>query len=174
MKRIIKTKLITGCFYISIEEEDFNLLCSSPANVLQHLEKKHLLQKNTLCKKNSKLGPCSILLSDILVQNHQFSNLCESPIFHMFYKQNILDFKYKNNKIKKPIIIGDCKQIDTQLEYITRGNYGLLNDFEFSNLDLSSTQISNIMNAKLYYDFKNVFNNNDLLDLKYLNKNERT
>lgn len=173
MKKIIKTKLTEACYYVSIEEENFNLLCSSPADINNYLDKNNLIAKKILADKIFETGPNSILLSDVLVQNYQVSNLCENPIFHMFYKQNLLSSVYKTSTNKKPIIIGDSKQIDSQLEYITRGNYGLLNDFEFSNLDLDEEQISNIIDYKLYFDLKNVFSNNDLLDLKYLIKDDK-
>lgn len=173
MKKIIKTKLTEACYYVSIEEENFNLLCSSPADINNYLDKNNLISKKKLADKIFETGPNSILLSDVLVQNYQVSNLCENPIFHMFYKQNLLSSVYNTSANKKPIIIGDSKQIDSQLEYITRGNYGLLNDFEFSNLDLNEKQISNIIDYKLYFDLKNVFSNNDLLDLKYLIKEEK-
>lgn len=168
MKRIIKTKLISGCFYVQIEEVGFNLLCASPQDVVKHLSKHGFIKNKKLNNISFETGPNAILLSDLTVQNYQFSNLCEFPVAQMLYRQGLGLPSHLNNSGKKPILIGDSKQIETQIEYITRGNYGLLNEFEFSNTNLDEDEISEIMDMKLKFAIGNRFNSEALLDIRYL------
>ena len=162
MKKIIKTKVLDGCYYIQIPSINFSILCASPADVIKHLKKRELICPLDDGYEN---GPDAILLSDISVQNFQFSNLCEFPIAQMLFRQH---------RASKPMLIGDPKQVDRQLEYLTRGYYGLLNEYELKNSGLSEEEVRSLMEMKLGFIKESEERFEKRLDVNYLIDNQKT
>ena len=48
----------------------------------------------------------------------------------MFYRQGMILPNHPGNTGRKPILIGNREQLEAQLNYIYRGNYGLISQAE--------------------------------------------
>ena len=73
MSYINVIKVIDGCYYVKIYEANLHILCGAPADIVKHLMKYGMIvtkEKNGIKYEN---GPNAILLSDVLVQNGNFS-----------------------------------------------------------------------------------------------------
>lgn len=131
MGSIIKRKVLEGVYWIEVPDADLRVICGCPADTIKHLSLKGLLP---LVRENGieyESGPNAILLSDDLIQNGQLSNVSEFIAYHMFYTQGTIIPTHPNSKKPKPLMIGKKDQVDAQMEYITRGNYGLTKVDEF-------------------------------------------
>ncbi len=118
-------EIIKGVYWIEVKALDLRILCSCPADIVKHMMLKgliHVRQDETL---HFETGPNAILLSDVMLQNGQFSNMAEFPVLQMLYKQGMMLPDHPNNTGYKPLLIGSRAQIKAQMEYIYYGNYGL-------------------------------------------------
>jgi hemerythrin len=134
MALITKRKVQHGVYWVEIPEADLRILCSCPADCIKHLDVKGFLP---MVKKNGTSimsGPNAILLSDVLMQNGSVSNLSEFPLYHMFYFQGMVLADHPNYSAANPLLIGNEKQVSSQLKYFDLGHYGLLNEKEFLKL----------------------------------------
>ena len=127
MKNLLTIQVAPGVFWLQVPEVNLYVLCGCPAEVVKHLMSKGLI--STIQRKGAAFesGPNAILLSDILVQNGGFSNLAEFPVLQMLYRQGLIIPNHPNNTGLKPLLIGAPSQVQAQIEYIHRGNYGLIN-----------------------------------------------
>ncbi len=173
MKYIQKTEVSLGIFYIEIKEANLRILCSSPPDVVKHLISKKHISKKELAGVIYETGPNAILLNDLNVQNLSFTNLCEFPVLQMLYRQGMIIPNHPNNDGHKPMLIGSTLQVDTQCEYIFKGNYGLRSIEEIESCGLSNEEAKNIMKIKRKFAFGKIKETNELLEKKYLNDNLR-
>lgn len=109
-------------------------------------------------------GPNAILLSDVLLQNGKFSNLAEFPILQMLYKQGMIIPNHPNNTGIKPLLIGSEKQVDAQMKYIYRGNYGLVSEEEMVQAGVSEEIAREMMRLKLKFAFGKIRKSEELID----------
>jgi hemerythrin len=166
MAHIEKIKIISGVYWIAIKEADFYCLCGCPEDIVKHLIKKGLIKN---IEKNGRIfqsGPNAILLSDILVQKGRFSNLAEFPVLQMLYMQGMALPNHPNNTGMKPILIGEEKQVNAQMEYIYRGNYGLISKEEIMEVGIDEEAAEEMMRLKLKFAFGNIRKTEELLDSK--------
>ncbi|MEO1653024.1 MAG: MBL fold metallo-hydrolase [Bacteroidota bacterium] len=152
-KKIEIIKVNTGIYWVKIPDANLKILCGCPADTVKHLKKRGLI--DTIEKDGVKFesGPNAILLSDILLQNGALSNLAEFPLLQMLYSQGMLIPNHPNNTGTKPLLIGSRTQIDAQMEYFYRGNYGLLNREEILSTGASEEMADHIMHIKLKFAF---------------------
>jgi hemerythrin len=160
---IEKIKVATGLYWVEIKEIDLKILCATPADCVKHLMRKGFNQQTESNGVTYESGPNTILLSDIPLQNGQLSNLAEFPILQMFYRQGMLIPNHPNSKIK-PTIIGTQQQLTSQMNYIYRGNYGLVTREEISEACNKKDMIDELMRIKLKFAFGNITNPNKLLN----------
>ena len=113
-------------------------------------------------------GPNVLLLSDSSIQGGQFSNLGEFPILQMLYKQGMIIPNHINNKGLKPILIGTEKQVESQLEYIYRGNYGLSSLEEIMSTGVEKEFAEEMMKVKLHFAFGKIVSPKELLETKII------
>jgi len=164
MGYIIKKRVIEGVYWIEIPEIDMRILCGCPADVVKHLSRKGMIvsvEQGGICFET---GPNAILLSDLAIQNGDISNMSEFPVLQMLYKQGMIIPNHPNNKGEKPLLIGAKKQVQSQLEYIYIGNYGIVDEGELKKCKLSSSQIKTIMSMKRWFAFGNIKKSEDLID----------
>lgn len=161
---IKKQKIINGVYYVEINEANLRLLCSAPADIVKHLVKQKIITKTSKKDVNFETGPNAILLSDVTLQNGDFSNLSEFPVLQMLYNQGMVLPNHPNNTGEKPILIGNKTQLNSQLEYIFRGNYGLVSKEEIINAGLSEEKATELMNIKLYFAFGSIKQASELVD----------
>ncbi|MFK5984856.1 MAG: cyclic nucleotide-binding domain-containing protein [Pseudomonadota bacterium] len=124
--QIIVIQVIIGVYWVEIKKLGLRILCACPPDIVKHLMLKNLISEVTKNGYSYETGPNAILLSDIMLQNGQFSNMAEFPVMQMLYKQGMIIPEHPNNNGVKPLLIGSKEQIKAQMQYIYRGNYGLV------------------------------------------------
>ena len=164
MEKIKKTEVISGVFWIEIPEAEVYILCGNPEDAV-----KHLMLRGLICQveKNGVVfesGPNAILLSDVPVQNGCFSNLAEFPVLQMLYRQGMIIPGHPNNTGIKPLLLGSKEQIDAQMRYIYRGNYGLTSVAEIMAAGETRESAEEIMRTKLKFAFGTIRATEQLLD----------
>ena len=167
-KFIHKIEVSNGIYWVEMPEIDLNILCGCPADSVKHLMKRGLIQ--TLEEKGLKYetGPNAILLSDVMIQKGMFSNMAEFPILQMFYRQGMIIPGHPNNTGAKPLLIGSKEQLDAQINYIYRGNYGLVSIEELIESGLSRDQATEMMRLKLKFAFGKITDPKNMFDIIYL------
>ena len=162
--KIKKIDVSLGVFWVEIAELDFYMLCGCPSDSVKYLMKKGLIVSINDGAISYENGPNAILLSDIMIQNGAFSNLAEFPVLQMLYRQGMMLPNHPNNNGKKPLLIGSQEQIDTQMDYIYRGNYGLTSIEELADSGISVEEATKLMDIKLKFAFGKIQPSNSFLD----------
>ena len=119
-----------GVVWVEVPEADLRIQCGCPADSVKHRMRAGLIAPAEKGGVAYETGPNAILLSDVPLQGGGFANLAEFPVLQMLYRQGVLIPGHPCNTGQRPLLIGDRDQLRTQLEYIHRGNYGLLTEQE--------------------------------------------
>lgn len=164
MSGLRKVRVSTGIYWVEVPEANLYVLCGSPADSLKHLTKKGFILTKEEYGIKYESGPNAILLSDILIQNGAFSNLSEFPVLQMLYKQGMIIPQHPNNTGLKPLLIGSQLQINSQMKYIYRGNYGLTSVEELTEAGIAPEAASEIMAMKLKFAFGRIRETDEFLD----------
>ncbi len=155
-----------GIFWVEIPEKDLRVLCGCPADTVKHLMRSgfiHTIERNgVVCET----GPNAILLSDVSVQNGDFSNLAEFPVLQMFYRQGMIIPGHPSNTGQKPLILGTPDQVDAQREYIYRGNYGLVTEEEMLAAGLNKKTAAEYLRIKRVFAFGKIRRPEELIDFR--------
>jgi len=162
-----------GVYYINIQNANLRILCGTPSDVIKLLMKKNLITSKMQDGFFCESGPNVILLSDVTIQNFSFSNLCEFPVLQMLYRQGMIIPNHPQNNGIKPIIMGLKEQVDSQVEYIFRGNYGLISQEEIEEAGISQDKAHEMMNMKLKFAFGKIKKPSELLDSIYLDNRKK-
>ena len=165
MAALSKIKVADGVYYVTVPEADLALLCGCPADSVKHLMKRGLIQSREAGGVRFETGPNAILLSDVLIQNGRFTNLSEFPILHMFYRQGRIIPGHPNNTGAKPLLVGSRRQVEAQMEYIYRGNYGLVSEEEIIATGIEPALARQMMRLKLKFAFGKIRRMDEYLDL---------
>ncbi|MCP4755958.1 MAG: MBL fold metallo-hydrolase [Proteobacteria bacterium] len=164
MGLIIKRKILEGVYWVEVPEADLRILCGCPADSIKHVAERGFLP---MVEKNGveiESGPNAILLSDVLVQNGELSNLSEFPIYHMFYNQGMILPDHPNYSGLKPLIIGNESQVQAQMEYVFRGYYGLVTEDEFLSVGESIDFAKENLRMKLRFSPGSFILSQELID----------
>ncbi len=164
MKRISKILVAPGLYWVAIPDADLYFLCGCVEDSVKHLIRRGLITPVAKDGIAYETGPNAILLSDIMLQGGHFSNLAEFPVLQMLYRQGMGIPGHPNNTGVKPLLIGNSKQIKAQLEYIHRGNYGLISREELREAGLSREEAELVWNLKMEFAFGKIKQTNHLLD----------
>ena len=162
--KIKKISVAKGIFWIEIPDADLRILCGCPMDSVKHLMKRGLIIPTEKEGIPCETGPNAILLSDVMLQNGEFSNLGEFPVLQMLYKQGLLLPKHPNNTGQKPLLIGLAEQVSAQMQYIYRGNYGLVSQEEMMEAGVDAETAQKMMRMKLRFAFGTIHLSQDLLD----------
>jgi hemerythrin len=168
MAAISKIKVSDGVYYVSVPETGLCLLCGCPADSVKHLMKHGFITDRDKDGVRFETGPNAILLSDVLIQNGRFANLSEFPILQMFYRQGRIIPGHPNNTGAKPILVGSRRQVEAQMEYIYRGNYGLVSEEEIVATGIPASMAQAMMRLKLKFAFGKIRRMEEYLDLVVL------
>ncbi len=166
MAMISKIQVTSGVYMIEIPDSDLRILCGCPADSVKHLVKRGLILTKEKKGVFYETGPNSVLLSDVLVQNGSFANLAEFPILQMLYRQGTIIPNHPNNTGVKPMIIGLAEQVEAQLQYIYRGNYGLVSEEEIMETGISREEAREMMRLKLKFAFGKISLAEELVDTR--------
>lgn len=151
-----KVKLGPGLYWLEIKEAGLRVLCGCPADSVKYMKKRGLIRVLEDGGHSVETGPNAILLNDLPIQKGDFSNLSEFPILQIFYRQGYLIPGHHNFKKKKTMLIGTQEQIQSQLEYIFLGNYGLTSKEELVACGVDEDMAHRMMKVKLQFAFGSI------------------
>ncbi|MBF0212414.1 MAG: cyclic nucleotide-binding domain-containing protein [Magnetococcales bacterium] len=167
-----KINIIPGVSWVEIPEIDLYILCGSPADIVKHLMRRGMIvsieKKGITCEN----GPNAILLSDIPIQNGMFSNLAEFPVLQMLYRQGMILPNHPGNTGIKPLLMGSETQVKRQMQYIFRGNYGLISEEELIEAGATPEEAAWMMSMKLRFAFGRILPTESLLDGLFIGEHE--
>jgi len=155
--------VIPGVTWVEIPSVGLKLLCGCPADSVKHLMRRGLIRPDRVEGVRCETGPNAILLSDIMVQNGVFCNLAEFPVLQMLYRQGMLLPGHPNNRGSKPLLIGRRDMVEAQMQYIYRGNYGLISEEEMIQAGSSPDEAREQMRLKLRFAFGRIEHPKELL-----------
>ncbi|MEG3637822.1 bacteriohemerythrin [Magnetococcus sp. PR-3] len=164
MENIIKLPVASGLFWVEIAKADVRILCGCPMDSVKHLIKRGLILSKERDGSTYETGPNAILLSDIMLQNGELANLGEFPVLQMLYRQGLILPGHPNNTGVKPLLIGSAEQVNAQLQYIYRGNYGLVSKEEIMKTGIDAQTADEMMRLKLRFAFGAIRPSSDLLE----------
>ena len=166
MEKIRKIQVTSGVYWVEVPDARSYVLCGCPADSIKHLMRRGLIVTTEKNGVTFETGPNAILLSDVLVQNGGFANLSEFPVLQMLYRQGMILPNHPNNTGEKPMLIGSKEQVNAQMQYIYRGNYGLISEEEIINAGVSQKTAHEIMRLKIKFAFGNIRKTEELLDAR--------
>ncbi len=166
MSKMKVTEVIKGVYWLEIPEAELFILCGCPEDTTKHLMRLRLIMPTERDGVSFETGPNAILLSDVTLQNGKFCNLAEFPVLQMLYKQGMIIPNHPNNTGIKPLLIGAKDQIKSQMQYIYRGNYGLVSEEEIIATGETPERAKMIMRMKLSFAFGRILSTEELLDHK--------
>jgi len=164
MAELCKIQVTKGVYWVEAPAAGLYVLCGCPADSVKHLMKRGLIGVREDRGVSYETGPNAILLSDVLIQNGAFANLAEFPVLQMLYRQGMLLPNHPNNTGQKPLLIGSQAQISAQMQYIYRGNYGLVSEEEMMAAGASPDMARDLMRMKLKFAFGRIRSTEELLD----------
>jgi hemerythrin len=169
MAKMGKIQVTKGVYWVEIPDENVYILCGCPADSVKHLKKRGLIIIREEKGVTFETGPNIILLSDVMLQNGGFANMAEFPVLQMLYFQGMILPNHPNNTGIKPMLIGSENQVEAQMKYIYRGNYGLISENEILDTGVSAQTAKDMMRLKLKFAFGTIRNTEDLLDSHVIN-----
>jgi hemerythrin len=161
---IKKIKVSKGVLWVEFPEADLRVLCGCPADSIKHLIKKGMVVSQEVKGVACETGPNAILLSDLGLQKGEFANLAEFPVLQMLYRQGMILPNHPNNTGEKPLIIGMGEQVNAQMNYIYRGNYGLVSREEIIQTGIAEDVADKMMRLNLRFAFGRIQSTNELLE----------
>lgn len=164
MPDLIKSQVSKGIYYVEAKDACLHILCGCPADSVKHLMKRGLIGKREERGVIFETGPNVILLSDVPIQSGVFTNLAEFPFLQMLYRQGMILPNHPNNTGQKPLLVGSEAQVRAQMDYIRRGNYGLVSEDEMVEAGLSPDAAREMMRLKLKFAFGSIRQSEELLD----------
>jgi hemerythrin len=173
MTKIGKIQVTKGVYWVEIPDVNIYILCGCPADSVKHMKKRGLIVTREEKGVTFETGPNAILLSDVMLQNGGFANMAEFPVLQMLYFQGMIIPKHPNNTGVKPILIGSENQVEAQMKYIYRGNYGLISESEILDAGITPDKTREMMRLKLKFAFGTIRNTEALLDSRIIS-NEPT
>ena len=153
MKKIKQIEVIKGVYWVEVPEAGLYLLCGCPEDATKHLIRLRLIAPTEKDGVTFETGPNAILLADDFLQNGLPANMSEFPVLQMFYKQGQIIPNHPNNKGERPILIGIANAVQSQIQYIYRGNYGFTTPEELIDCGVSLEDTAEIMAMKMQFAF---------------------
>ncbi len=166
MAKMTKIQVAKGLYWIEVPEIGLYVMCGCPADSVKHLMKRGLIVGRAKNGVTYETGPNAILLSDVSVQNGFFSNLAEFPVLQMYYRQGLMLPGHPINTGLKPLLIGSEEQVAAQMQYIYRGNYGLISEEEIIATGIAPETAAEMMRLKLKFRFGKIKPTEELLDCR--------
>jgi hemerythrin len=168
MGKLRKVQVGPGVAWVEAPGAGLTVLCGCPADVVKTLMQAGLVHQTEVAGRYAETGPNAILLSDVMLQNGAFCNLAEFPILQMLYRQGMILPGHPNNRGVRPLLIGNAQQVNAQLHYIHRGNYGLVGRAELAEAGVEGELADEILAYKERFAFGKVREPRELLDARVL------
>lgn len=164
--KIRKIRVADGIFWVEAPDADLYIQCGCPADSVKHMMKRGLIVPVETGGVAYETGPNALLLSDVMLQGGDFANLGEFPVLQMLYRQGMILPGHPKNTGIKPMIIGLREQVNSQLQYIYRGNYGLISEEEIIETGIDPERAEEMMRLKLKFAFGKILDPRELLDTR--------
>ena len=164
MTDLIKTRVSNGIYWVEVPGAGLHILCGCPADSVKHLMRKGIIYQKEYKGTTFESGPNAVLLSDVTIQNGAFANLAEFPVLQMLYRQGMIIPKHPNNTGRKPLLVGSGYQLKAQLQYIYRGNYGLVSEEELIAAGASPAMAHDLMRMKRRFAFGEIPHPEEFID----------
>lgn len=165
MLNIRKSVVDNGIYWVEIPQANVRILCGSPEDSVKHLIRRGFINSIEENEVVYETGPNAILLSDTATQHGRFSNLAEFPVLQMLYRQGMIIPGHPGNLGVKPMLIGSEAQTRAQVDYIFRGNYGLISEEELIAAGASADEAKALMRLKLKFAFGAIKSPREMLDI---------
>jgi hemerythrin len=170
MAAIRKVTISTGMYWVEVRAADVRILCGCPEDAVKHLLRTGLIVPVEVKGVACETGPNAILLSDLAIQNGRVCSRSEFPVLQMLYNQGMLVPDHPRNTGQRPFLIGSRRQVDAQMAYIFRGNYGLSSREELMETGLSAEQADEMMRMKLGFAFGRIRPSDELVQPVYVER----
>ena len=170
MAAIKKIFVSAGIFWVEFPAADVRVLCGCPVDSVKHLMRRGLIVATEIAGTQCESGPNTILLSDLPIQNGKVCNRSEFPILQMLYRQGMFLPGHPANTGALPTIIGSRSQVTSQLNYLFRGNYGLVSREELIAADVAPELADEIMRLKLAFAFGKIRPSEELVRPLFLER----
>lgn len=163
MSSSFKIKKITkGFFWVEIKEADLRLCCGCPPDAVKFLNR---------AGEDENYRPNAILLSDARVQNGQMISFAEFPIMQMLYMQGMIANAGKGQGL--PLIVGLKENVNAQLAYLCRGNYGCYTKAELLEGGCTPKEAERLYRVKLWFAEGKIYRPEELCKTLYLDDKAR-
>lgn len=164
MSAFRKISVSTGMFWLEVPAADIRILCACPVDAVKHLLRRGLILPTEVHGVECETGPNAILLSDLAIQNGRTCNQAEFPVLQMLYKQGMIVPNHPGNTGLRPLIMGSRGQVQAQMEYLFRGNYGLASREELLDAGVAPAQADELMRMKLAFAFGRIMPTEELVE----------
>jgi hemerythrin len=164
MSAFRKISVSTGIFWVEVPAADMRILCGCPVDSVKHLLRRGLIVSTEVNGVECETGPNAILLSDLAIQNGRACSRSEFPVLQMLYKQGLIVPEHPCNTGLRPMLIGSRSQVQAQMEYLFRGNYGLASREELIEAGVAPAQADEIMRMKLAFAFGRIMPTDELIE----------
>ena len=168
MSALRKISVSTGIFWVEVAAADLRILCGCPVDSVKHLLRRGLIVSTEVDGVECETGPNAILLSDLAIQNGRPCSRSEFPVLQMLYKQGLIVPNHPCNTGLRPLLIGSRAQVQAQMEYLFRGNYGLASRAELIETGVSPGQADELMRMKLAFAFGRIMPTEELVEPRFV------
>lgn len=158
-----KIPVSPGIYWLEVPAADLRILCGCPVDSVKHLLKLRLIVTTEINGQPCQTGPNSILLSDLSIQNGRACNRAEFPVLQMLYLQGQIIPGHPGNTGQRPRILGSENQVQAQMEYLYRGNYGLASREELIEAGVEPAMADDMMRMKLAFAFGRILPMDELV-----------
>lgn len=165
-------KIAPGLAWVAIPSRQVFIQCGCPADSVKHLIQSQIIKNKGQKGVLHETGPNVLLLADLNIQNGQLSNMAEFSSLQMFYRQGMMIPGHPGFSSKKPVMIGHPRVLRAQLDYVFRGNYGLVSIEEMMEAGLSAEEAEEQMRLKLSFAFGAIRPSDELFDTRLLESSE--
>ena len=170
MTNIRKVHVSSGITWVEVRQADVRILCGCPEDVVKHLLRTGLIVPVEMDGVACETGPNTILLSDLAIQNGQVCSRSEVPVLPMLYNQGMIVPGHPRNTGIRPMLVGSRRQVDAQMAYIFRGNYGLASFEELQETGMSEELAREMMRMKLGFAFGSIRQSEELVQPVYVER----
>jgi hemerythrin len=168
MASIRKIPVSTGILWVEVPSADVRILCGCPEDSVKHLLRKGLIVPIEVDGVACETGPNAILISDLAIQNGRVCSRSEFPVLQMLYNQGLIVPNHPRNTGSRPLLVGSRRQVDAQMAYIFRGNYGLTSREELMETGVPAAQADELMRMKLAFAFGRIRPSEELVQPVYV------
>jgi hemerythrin len=165
-----KISVSTGIFWVEVPAADIRILCGCPVDSVKHLLRRGLIVTTEVNGVECETGPNAILLSDLAIQNGIACSHSEFPVLQMLYRQGLIVPGHPCNTGLRPLLIGSRGQVQAQMEYLFRGNYGLASREELIEAGVAPTQAEELMRMKRAFAFGRIMPTEELVQPAFVGR----